>query len=110
MSHELSASSPLPLKDKLKPEGREIYVQLRHLIPGYADLSVTRQRVLVEMAKGTSIKGLQKFHRMLSALENRNFSRAAKEMVRSEWAYKAGKPAYRLARIMRTNNPPKEWR
>jgi hypothetical protein len=104
-----SPSSPLPLKEQLDPEGREIYVQLRHLVPGYAGLSTTRQRVLVEMAKGTSIKGLLTFKRMFNALKRRDFSKAAKEMVRSEWASRVGRRAYQLARIMRTDNPPKEW-
>lgn len=63
-------------------------------------LDDVRLAVLIEMAFNLGIGGLLRFRRMLTALEARQFSDAAREMLDSTWAGQVGTRAQRLAREM----------
>jgi general secretion pathway protein A len=86
-------------------EGRAIREKLVDRIQIFRDLDPVRQKVLVEMAKQTSIRGLMTFDQMLAALENRDFHQAAREMLHSHWGDRAGLHAIKLAEIMYSGHP-----
>lgn len=85
---------------------QKIHSQLKMLLPTYESLSDVRKKVLIEMAKQTSIQGLMTFEKMLAALKEKDFNKASREMVLSFWCSKVGTPAYELAKIMKSNKAP----
>ena len=86
----------------IHPEDMYIHQELSRLIPAYSDLSLTRQKVLVRMARQTSVNGLMSFERMLAALERGDFQEASRQMIYSRWARTVEDYAYELAEAMRT--------
>ena len=68
------------------------------------DHTPPRQDVLINMAFQMGINGLLKFKKMLRALDDRNYSLAAKEMLDSLWAKQTPERAKRLARQMRVGD------
>ncbi|AJQ94264.1 glycoside hydrolase family protein [Gynuella sunshinyii] len=76
--------------------------RLNSELPVYLVLDQCRRRVLINMAFNLGVNGLLKFKNMLAALANRDFSRAAVEMLDSKWARQVGKRAEELAREMET--------
>src|SRR5438445_13699341 len=66
----------------------------------FGALDNARQNVLVEMAFNLGGEGLAKFTKMLAALEKRDFSAAADEMLASAWAKQVGQRAVDLAEAM----------
>ena len=68
-------------------------------------LSPTRQLVLIEMYKQTSMNGFLTFERMIDALYEQDFEEVSRQMVFSQWHDRVGKSATELARIMKTNDP-----
>ena len=67
----------------------------------FDELDDARQRVIVNMAFNLGIDGLKKFKRMLSAIENKDYSEAARQMLDSVWAKQVGIRATRLANLMK---------
>lgn len=70
--------------------------------PWFCKLDDVRRLVIIDMAFNLGINGLLKFSNMISALEARDYGRAAKEMMDSEWAKQVKGRATELAEIMRT--------
>lgn len=70
-------------------------------IPCSAKLCEARQFVLVDMAFNMGISRLLTFKKMIAALEQGYFERAACEMLNSKWAKQVGRRADKLAEIMR---------
>lgn len=70
--------------------------------PWWSDLDDVRQRVIADMCFNLGLAGLQRFVRMLEAVEKRRYSDAAKAMLRSKWATQVGTRAQRLSRMMAT--------
>jgi len=64
-------------------------------------LNKKREEVLVEMIFNMGINKVLGFKKMLKALAEGNFNKAADEMLDSKWARQVGKRAEELARIMR---------
>lgn len=69
----------------------------------YDKLSEVRKRVLIDMAFNLGRNRLRQFVKMASALESRNYTKAAEEMLNSRWAYQVGRRATRLSEMMKTN-------
>lgn len=74
---------------------------LAYTLPFYSRLSRARQAVLCDMTYNLGITGLLKFEKMLKALEDENYHRAAIEMLDSKWARQVKGRARELASIMR---------
>jgi lysozyme len=72
-------------------------------ISDFDSLSEPRQHVLIDMAFNMGTQGLLKFKRMLAAIREQDFSRAADEMVDSRWARQVKSRSDRLARMMKEN-------
>ena len=71
-------------------------------IPFSSKLDEARQFVLVDMCFNMGIKKLLTFKKMLAAVKQGYYERAAYEMLDSRWAYQVGRRAKELAEIMRT--------
>ncbi len=55
-------------------------------IKNFNELSESRQHVLIDMAFNMGTQGLLKFKKMLAAIREDDFAKAADEMVNSKWA------------------------
>jgi lysozyme len=74
---------------------------LNHSIPWWVRLSEPRQRALANMAFNLGLAGLLKFKRMLRALKDGEYERAANEALDSKWANQVGRRADRIADLIR---------
>ncbi len=74
--------------------------QLDVSLPWWRSLSVARQNVLISMAFNLGVQGLLGFTRMLSYLQDGDYSSAAEEMLSSKWATQVGNRAVELAGMM----------
>lgn len=70
-------------------------------LPYYKTLSVARKSVLIDMYVNLGATGLLKFKRMHAALGNKDYQRAAHEMLDSRWATQVGNRAIQLSKIMK---------
>lgn len=67
----------------------------------FKSLDLTRQDVLVELGFNIGISGIFGFKKMISALSNKNYELATKELLNSQWQKQVGEKrsrdmAYRL--------------
>jgi len=69
-------------------------------LPYYKMLSVARKSVLIDMYVNLGATGLLKFKRMHAALENKDYHKAAAEMLDSKWATQVGNRSIQLSKIM----------
>ena len=90
----------------LDQDERVIREELQSRLQVFRDLSPVRQKVLIAMAKQTSIEGLMGFKRMLAALKNRDFQEAARQMIHSRWSRRVGPYSMKLAAIMYSGEQP----
>ena len=81
----------------------------RDIAPNLWEFTDVRQAVLLDMAYNLRYK-MRGFTKFRDALKDRDFARAAKEMLDSRWAEQVGKKprqrAWRLARMMERNEWP----
>ena len=68
----------------------------------FGELNNIRQEVLVNMVFNMGAPRFKTFKRMLAALNELDYDRAADEMLDSKWAKQVGPRAQELARKMRT--------
>ena len=74
---------------------------LATLLPGLM-IDHVRKDVLVDMVFNLGVTRFSKFKRMIAALKDGDYKRAAVEMLDSKWARQVGKRAQELARMMVT--------
>lgn len=70
--------------------------------PWFNSLDPVRQRVLVNLCFNLGINGLLGFHRMIAALIQKDYERAAHELETSKLARQTGQRNVRLAHMLRT--------
>jgi general secretion pathway protein A len=104
------AGAPFSYENSILPaefdqKERAIRMELVKRLDVFQGLSPVRQRVLVAMAKQTSINGLMTFDRMIAALERQDYREAARQMIHSHWGDRVGMHAVKLAEIMYTGHP-----
>lgn len=75
--------------------------------PWFAALSQPRKDVIVEMLYNLGLPRFDKFMKLKTALAERKFDAAAREMLESVWAEQVGVRALRLAGQMKTG---KYWK
>ena len=73
-----------------------------NVIPFLDEIDQVRQCVLIEMCFNMGINRLLQFKNMLSALEAKEYDKAANEMLDSKWAKQVGERALHLAFTMRS--------
>ena len=66
----------------------------------FNDLDFSRKSVLIDMAYNLGLQGLLEFKEMLEAIEQKDYEKAAKEMLQSRWAAQVGARAIEDAYIM----------
>ena len=79
--------------------------RLRSTFPWYPMLNQVRKTVLLDMAYNLGIPRLCRFIKMLRAISEQNWSKAAEEILDSRYATQVGRRATRNAQMMRTG----EW-
>lgn len=70
----------------------------------YNDLDDVRKEVILDMAFNLGIEGLMNFKNMIAAIKEKDYEKAAEEMLDSKWASQVGKRATDLAALMKGNN------
>ena len=70
--------------------------------PWFEKLDVVRQKVIVDMRFNLGLAGLKGFRKMLEALEQGDYAKAAAEMQDSKWFFQVGSRGERLVEMMRT--------
>lgn len=68
----------------------------------FDDLDPVRQKVIIDMRFNLGSTGFKEFKKMIEALENHDYNKAADEMRDSVWYYQVGLRAKRLAKMMIT--------
>ena len=74
---------------------------LETVFPWWPSLNDARQRVVANMAYQLGVEGVMKFKKMIAALQNGDYDRAADEMADSLWAKQTPSRAQRLMTLMR---------
>ena len=75
--------------------------ELTEAFPWFYELTEQVQEVLINMHFNMGMPTLRKFRNMLDAMERQEYSRAADEMLDSNWADQVGNRALELADIVR---------
>ena len=70
--------------------------------PWFESLNPVRQKVIIDMRLNLGFAGLKGFKRMISALEQGDYDKAAEEMKDSKWYYQVGIRGRRLVKMMKT--------
>ena len=70
----------------------------------FNDLYPVRQKVIVDMAFNLGIAGLLKFKKMIAAFEEKDYEKAADEMVDSRWYKQVGERGKRLENMIRSGD------
>lgn len=68
----------------------------------FENLNPVRQKVIIDMRLNLGFAGLKGFKRMLEALEQGDYEKAAEEMKDSKWYYQVGIRGRRLVKMMKT--------
>ena len=93
--------SDLEVDTMLDNDCRIVVRELDHALPWWRNLSDGRQRALANMAFNLGMPTLQRFSRMLRALEAGEYEAAAREALDSRWARQVGARAERIAELFR---------
>ena len=86
----------------LENDVSEIHEDLSEIYDFFNTLTPTRQAVLISMAFNLGLNGLNKFRKMIKAIEDNDYAEAASQMLDSRWANQVGKRAQRLSKLMVT--------
>ena len=73
---------------------------LRSIFTEYDALDESRKHVLIDMRFNLGPSRFRKFKKMIAAVKEKEFSRAAEEMKDSNWYRQVGKRAERLFKMM----------
>ena len=66
----------------------------------FRDLDTVRQEVMTDMAFNLGVRGVMNFKKMIAALEAKDYTQAAAEMLDSTWQQEVGDRARELAAMM----------
>jgi len=85
----------------LRNDIAEVTAQLERF-DWFRALGPVRRKVLIDMCFNLGMAGLLGFQKMIEALKQGDYERAADEMVNSRWYGQVGERGRRLERMMRT--------
>ena len=77
-----------------------VLADLDRQLPWWRTLSETRQLVLADMCFNLGIRRLAGFQKTLAAMQQGDWTTAAREMLDSKWAEQVGRRAQTLAQMM----------
>lgn len=92
--------SPTEAEQLLKNDVQRCYMECFKL-SCWKKLNEARRAALIDMCFNLGIARLKTFKKMLAALEQGNFERAAYEMLNSKWAVQVGHRSKELAEIIK---------
>ena len=78
----------------------EAFQDAKRFVTLFPALSEPRQAVIIEMVFNIGVERLLGFRAMLDALKAEDYSKAAEEMLNSEWSREVGTRANDLAHVM----------
>lgn len=84
-------------------------VEAAHAFHWFPRLDSTRQDVIISMIFNMGITRLKTFTKMIAALEQHDYARAASEMLSSRWASQVGVRAQALAKMMLSGSYPRSF-
>jgi lysozyme len=84
----------------LRNDIRECEADLRTLFPRYDELAPYRKRVLIDMRFNLGPSRFRQFKKMISAVKDDLYNRAAEEMKDSNWYRQVGTRAEKLVDMM----------
>jgi len=70
----------------LSSDIRSVTEEIRRLIPDFDSLELPQKTALIDMGFNLGITGLSKFRKMITAVNVRDFKKAAEEMLDSNYA------------------------
>jgi lysozyme len=82
---------------------KNVKAQLTAIGSVYNDLSATRKMCLEDMCFNMGIKKLLGFRKMFIALSEKDYEKAAEEMLKSKWAQQVKGRSKELAALMKKN-------
>lgn len=88
----------------LKNDIERFINEIKKNISFFNDLNDARQAVIINMAFQMGISGLLGFKNTLKFIENKEFDKAADNMMLSKWATQTNNRAKRLSEQMRSGN------
>ena len=86
----------------LENDLKRIGVSINSNLTWINDLDEPRKNVIRIMVFNLGMNGFLKFKRMIIALQQKDFDRAASEMLSSQWSFQVKKRAVILAEVMRS--------
>jgi len=90
------------LRNDMQRTTEDLYTRMSWL----HNLSEIRQAAIIDMAYNLGVAGLSEFKRMLSALQDADYERAADEARRSQWAEQVGIRAEDIDEMIRHDRWP----
>lgn len=78
--------------------------ELDRVFPDWRELSEKRQAVLIDMMHNLGAPSYLTFHKFWKALLEKDYEKAANEMLDSRWATQVGERAQTLSSLMRYGN------
>jgi lysozyme len=72
--------------------------------PWYVNLNSDRQDIIKSMAYQIGVRGLLKFKKMIAALDEKDWDKAADEALNSKWAKQTPNRALRHSEVLRYGN------
>ncbi|MBF0453638.1 MAG: lysozyme [Magnetococcales bacterium] len=88
----------------LASDVNRVIVELREKVPGFDQLIEARKQALVDMCFNLGLSRFLRFKKLLAALANQDYDRAAEEMLDSRWAKQVGRRATALATMMQNGS------
>lgn len=85
-----------------------VFKAFKNNFPTWSTFDEVRQLVVLDMLYNMGINRFLGFKNMIDALNSKDFSLAAKEMLSSKWAGQVSSRASRLVEMMKTGNLPQE--
>ena len=77
-----------------------IYLDLQHGFSWFNAMNNARQTAICDMAFNLGMPHFKEFAKMIAALQNQDYTEAAKEMLDSKWAGQVAQRAQELARVI----------
>lgn len=84
----------------LRNDIRECVEDLWAIFPSFHNLSAVKRHVLIDMRFNLGATGFRRFKRMICAVEKRDFTLAAHEMMDSKWYGQVGNRGKTLRNMM----------
>ncbi len=85
----------------LENDIKECIEDLKNIFQGYDDLNEPRQRALIDMRFNLGPARFRQFKKMIAAVNEKDFNKAADEMMNSKWYNQVGQRAKSLIEMIK---------